>query len=163
MTDPSRNPADLAERHFQDHYNCCQSVLWAAAEARGLVCEGCIPAVGLAMGGGIGHTGRACGAVTGAVLAIGLAVDRAMADRPLRDRRDRANREAAALVHRFEDAFGTADCAVLLGFSWEDAGADARYRRQGAKTGVCLPCVRWAAEETVRLIDDLGERQEQQP
>ena len=155
MADPSRDAARLAERHFRDHYNCCQSVLWGVAEACGLVCDGRIPAVGLAMGGGIGHTGRACGAVTGAVLSLGLAVDRAFAEASIRERRDRANREAAALVHRFEDAFGTADCAVLLGFSWEDPGADTRYRREGAKTGVCLPCVRWAAEETARLIEGL--------
>jgi len=155
MADPSRDPARLAEAHFRAHYNCCQSVLWGVAEARGLMCEKCIPAVGLAMGGGVGHTGRVCGAVTGAAMAVGLAVDDAFAGASIRQRRDRANREAAALVHRFEAEFGTADCAVLLGFSWEDPDAEARYDRAGAKEGVCLPCVRWAAAEAARLIDDL--------
>jgi C_GCAxxG_C_C family probable redox protein len=155
MADPSRDAARLAEAHFHDHYNCCQSVLWGVTEARGLTCETCIPAVALAMGGGIGHTGRACGAVTGAVMAVGLAVDAAFAGVPIGERKDRANREAAALAHRFEAEFGTADCAVLLGFSWEDPDALARYDREGAKENVCLPCVRWAATEAVRLIDNL--------
>jgi len=155
MADPPRDPADLAEVHFRDHYNCCQSVLWGVAEACGLMRDGCIPAIGLAMGGGVGHTGRVCGAVTGAAMAIGLAVEEVVpAD--IRGRRDAANRAAAPLVHRFEAEFGTADCDRLLGFSWEDPDAEARYRRQGAKEGVCLPCVRWAAAEAARVIDDLG-------
>ncbi len=155
MTDPSRDAARLAESHFRAHYNCCQSVLWGVTEARGLTCRRCIPAVALAMGGGIGHTGRACGALTGAVMAIGFAVDAAFADVPISERKDRANRAAGAFVHRFEEEFGTPDCAVLLGFSWEEPDADARYRREGAKDGVCLPCVRWAAAEAARLIDGL--------
>jgi len=152
-----RTAADLAEVHFLEHFNCCQSTLWGVAEACGLACPRCIPAVALAMGGGIGHTGRACGAVSGTVMALGLAVDAAMAGQPIRDRKDQANAVAGAFVHRFEDRFGTADCAVLLGFSWEDAGALDRYDAENAKTHKCLPCIRWAAEEAERLIADLRE------
>jgi C_GCAxxG_C_C family probable redox protein len=152
---PEPNAADLAEAHFLDHYNCCQSTLWAVAEACGLACPRCIPAVALAMGGGIGHTGRACGAVTGAVMALGLAVDQAAAGVPIADRKDRANAVAGAFVGRFEETFGTADCAVLLGFCWDEPDAVGRYVREDAKTARCLPCVRWAAEEAARLIADL--------
>ncbi len=151
---PDAEAADLAEGHFVDHYNCCQSTLWGVAEARGLRCERCVPAVALGMGGGVGHTGRTCGAVTGAAMAIGLAVDQA-SDAPISDRKDLANAVVAPLVHRFEAEFGTADCAAILGFSWEDPGAEDRYDREDAKARRCLPCIRWAAAEAVRVIDDL--------
>jgi len=146
--------ADRAEAHFRDHYNCAQAVLWGVAETRGLMREGCIPAIALAMGGGVGHTGGVCGAVTGAALAIGLAVEE-VTPADIRGRRDAANRVVGPMVHRFEAEFGTADCRALLGFSWEDADADARYRREGAKEAICLPCIRWAAAEAVRLIDEV--------
>jgi len=154
MPESCQAAADRADAHFQEHYNCAQSVLWGVAETCDLACRACIPAVALAMGGGIGHTGRACGALTGAVMAVGLAVDRAVGG-SISDRRDEANRLAAALVHRFADEFGTTDCAAILGFSWEDPGALERYYRQNAKDEKCLPCVRWAAAEAARTIDDL--------
>ncbi|HUU90932.1 MAG TPA: C-GCAxxG-C-C family protein [Phycisphaerae bacterium] len=154
MPESCQTAPDRAEAHFQEHYNCAQSVLWGVAETCGLACPSCIPAVALAMGGGIGHTGRACGALTGAVMAIGLAVDRAV-DGSISDRKDEANRLAAALVHRFADEFGTTDCAAILGFSWEDPGALERYYRENAKDTKCMPCIRWAAAEAVRIIDDL--------
>ena len=154
MAEPHQAVADRAEAHFQEHYNCAQSVLWGVAETCGLACPACIPAVALAMGGGIGHTGRACGALTGAVMALGLAVDRAVGG-SISDKKDEANRLAAALVHRFADKFGTIDCAAILGFSWEESGALERYYRENAKDAKCTPCVRWAAAEAARTIEGL--------
>jgi len=149
---PKTAAADLAEAYFFEHYNCCQSTLWGIAEACGLACPRCIPAIALAMGGGVGHTGRVCGAVTGTAMALGLAVDAAMADRPIGDRKDRANEVAGAFVHRFEAQFGPASCTAILGFSWEDTGALDRYYAENAKTEKCLPRIRWAATEGARLI-----------
>lgn len=52
------------------HYNCAQSVLIPFAEKAGLDPE---LAYGLAAGFGAGmHTGRVCGAATGAIMALGL-------------------------------------------------------------------------------------------
>jgi len=154
MPESCQAAADRADEHFHEHYNCAQSVLWGVTETYDLACPSCIPAAALAMGGGIGHTGRACGALTGAVMAIGLAVDRAVGG-SISDRKDEANRLAAALVHRFADEFGTTDCATILGFSWEDSGALERYNRENAKDEKCTPCIRWAAAEAVRIIEDL--------
>ncbi len=150
--------AEAAERRFAEGYNCCQSVLWAVAEGMGRTCPRCIPAVGLAMGGGVGHTGRVCGALTGAVMALGLAVDAALAGRPIDRRKAEANRLAGGLVGRFVEVFGSADCADLLGFRWDAPRALQRYRQKGAKAAVCTPCVRWAAWEAARLVAGLRAR-----
>ncbi len=149
--------ADAADRYFQEGFNCAQAVLRAVAEARGLACPACIPAVALAMGGGIGHTGRACGALTGAVMAIGLAVDRRMAAAPITDRKGAAYRLAGRLVEAFASHFGSSDCAALLGFAWTEPGAVQRFERENLKAARCTVCVRWAADEAVRLVTTLGD------
>ena len=161
MAEPFRAAGDRADRHFQQHYNCAQSVLWAVAETCGLACPACIPAVALAMGGGIGHTGRACGALTGAVMALGLAVDRAVVGGSLSARKDEANRLTDALVHRFADEFGSTDCLALLGFSWSEADAVERWHRQRRRK--CDRYVRWAAAEAARIIDDLRAGAQSEP
>ncbi len=151
---PEASAADLAQARFLEHYNCAQSTLWGVAEARGLGCAECIPAIAWALGGGVGHTGRVCGAVIGAAMAIGLAIDEAVPG-SVWDRKDEANRVVGDLVRRFEAEFGSADCAALLGFAWDEPDAVDRYVAVGAKEATCLPCVRWAATEAARLIDDL--------
>jgi len=152
MVQADQAAAARADEHFHEHYNCAQSVLWGVTETYDLACPSCIPAAALAMGGGIGHTGGACGALTGAVMAVGLAVDRAVGG-SISDRKDEANRLAAALVHRFADEFGTTDCLALLGFSWSEADAVERWYGQRGRT--CDRYVRWAAAEAARTIDDL--------
>ena len=152
MPESCQAAAARADEHFHEHYNCAQSVLWGVAETCDLACRACIPAVALAMGGGIGHTGRACGALTGAAMAVGLAVDGVVGG-SISDRKDEANRLTAALVHRFADEFGATDCLALLGFGWSEADAVERWYGQRGQT--CDRYVRWAAAEAARTIDDL--------
>lgn len=151
MSGSREDVADLADRCFQQGHNCAQSVLRAVAETRGMACPRCIPAVALAMGGGIGHTGKACGALTGGVMAVGLAVDRHVAG-PIEARKAEANRLAGKFVTDFTARFGSPDCAALLGFSWSEPDAPERFARENAKAARCTPCVRWAAAEVDRLL-----------
>lgn len=154
MTDSAASVADRADAYFQQGHNCAQAVLKAVAEVRGLECPGCIPAVALAMGGGIGRTGHACGAVTGAVMVIGLAMDRA-ARGGLVERKQAACGAAGRFVKAFIAEFGSADCRGILGFDWSEPGAMARAERENAKQVRCTPCVRWAAAEAARVIDEV--------
>ena len=154
MTEPTSSVADVAARYFQEGHNCAQAVLRAVAEAEGLTCSQCIPGVALAMGGGIGHAGKACGAITGAAMALGLAVDRFVSG-PMPAKKPVAYRLAGDLVNRFAARFGAADCEAILGFSWGEPGAMDRFRREGFMQTKCTPCVRWAAEEAARLVAEV--------
>jgi hypothetical protein len=66
------NPIDIAEARHQEGYSCSQSVFSALAELWKID-----PAVSLRIdagfGGGLARSGRTCGCVTGAIMAIGLA------------------------------------------------------------------------------------------
>jgi C_GCAxxG_C_C family probable redox protein len=154
MAGTSSPVADAADRYFQEGLNCAQAVLRAVAEARGLACPQCIPGVALAMGGGVGHTGHICGSATGGVMAIGLAVDKAMAGTSA-EKKQAAYRAGGRLVREFAAVFGSADCRDILGFDWSEPGALERARRENIKSCKCTPCVRWAAEEADRLIAEI--------
>lgn len=79
---------DVVERTlsaFDEGFSCSQSVFSAFAPELGLDREMALR-VATAFGGGMGHRGDTCGAVTGAFLAIGLKHGRVKAeDREIRD------------------------------------------------------------------------------
>ncbi len=56
---------------FKDSFNCAQAVFSSHCERFGIQKENAYKIAG-GFGGGMGHTGEACGAVTGAIMLIGL-------------------------------------------------------------------------------------------
>lgn len=80
------------------HYNCCQSVLIPFANQLGLS-EEQANALGAHFGSGMRH-GATCGALTGALMAAGLAGKDAEA--------------AAQMLRQFRETNGCTDCAGLL-------------------------------------------------
>ena len=80
------------------HYNCCQSVLVPFADLCGLDKETAFR-LGANFGSGMRH-GSTCGAVTGALMVLGLA--------------GKGADEATALMRRFREKNQVLDCANLL-------------------------------------------------
>ena len=62
---------DLARSRFSEGFSCSQSVLAAFAPEFGLDVDAALR-VAAAFGGGMGRPGHPCGAVTGALMALGL-------------------------------------------------------------------------------------------
>ena len=126
MIDP-KQAGQQAEELFYKGYNCCESVITMMAEAFGKRCPECIPALGTGMGGGVGHTGHVCGAVTGGAMAIGLASTL----KKLKDHgaeKQWAIALATELVDAFEREFSSVECGTLLGMDLRAADAAERYR-----------------------------------
>lgn len=65
------NKGDYAVNCFNSGFNCSQSVLTAFCMDFGLDEKLALKIAG-SLGGGMGHIGEACGAVTGAFLVLGL-------------------------------------------------------------------------------------------
>ena len=85
--------ADHAVEKFRQGYNCSQSVVAAFAEDYGID-EQTAALHARGFGGGMGRTGGVCGAVSGAVMVIGLSTWD-IADT------DEAKHRAYALVREF--------------------------------------------------------------
>jgi C_GCAxxG_C_C family probable redox protein len=107
-----RAAEELAASLFEQGFTCGQAVLAAFAEVHGLDRDAALK-LACAHGGGIARTGSTCGAVSGALMAIGLAHGRTKVE-------DEAAREktyaaALALLERFREEHGSDVCRQLLG------------------------------------------------
>ena len=86
------------------HYNCCQSVLVPFAQEMGLTPEQAFR-LGSHFGAGMRH-GSTCGAVTSALMVLGLA--------------GKGPDEATEFMRRFREKNGALDCAGLLRMAKEN-------------------------------------------
>ena len=86
------------------HFNCCQSVLVPFCEACGLTEEAAYQ-LGAHFGAGMKH-GSTCGAVTSALMVLGLA--------------GKGADEAAQFMRRFRERNRALDCADLLRMAREN-------------------------------------------
>ena len=106
----TKSRADQAVSVFQSGFNCSQSVFTPFSE--GLDRDTALK-VSCGFGGGMGHTGCTCGAVSGAAMAIGLRFGKVKVE-------DNAAKEKTyALVEEFsrnfKERYGSLDCTELIG------------------------------------------------
>lgn len=83
--------------------NCCQSVLGSCCERFGLTSEQSYR-IGAFLGGGA-RAGELCGAVSGALMALGLAYG---------DENNRECEKSAEFLAAFREKFGTLRCGELV-------------------------------------------------
>jgi C_GCAxxG_C_C family probable redox protein len=102
---------DLALARFSEGFSCSQSVLAAFAPDLGLDADAALR-VSAAFGGGMGRLGHTCGAVTGALMALGLKDGATVPDPAAKERTYALTRE---FIARFEARHGATACADLLG------------------------------------------------
>jgi len=125
---------DTAEAIFARGFNCAQAVLGAFAEDLGMDFQAAMR-VASSLGGGIAHTGEACGAAIGMCMAYGLAAG--YCTDPDMDTKSAHNARVKAMMEAFRAKFGHMDCDDL---------------RVVGNRSVCVPYVRFAAEEAERAI-----------
>ncbi len=140
---------ERAEALFMQGYNCAESVLAAVAECLELGCD-CIPAIATGMGGGVGHTGHTCGAVSGAAMAIGLVTPQKKLPDHAAEKKW-ANDVGTEMVAAFRRKFDAVNCRDLLGVDFSQPGSAEKYKQKNCKP-LCCGFVRFAADWTVRRL-----------
>jgi C_GCAxxG_C_C family probable redox protein len=140
--------AEAAAAAFKEGFSCSQAVFTAFSGDLGLERLQALK-ISQALGGGMGHQGEACGAVTGAYLAIGLKHGRTRADDVAA--RDRTYDLMKTFAEQFKALHGSITCPCLLGcdIGTEDGMREARARDLFQK--LCANYVRDAAE----ILEDL--------
>ena len=138
---------DRAEELFREGFMCSQAVLMAFARTLEMN-EPQAARVASAFGAGMARHGWTCGAVTGALMAVGLHAGHATAeDAPAKD--DVLAR-AQALVARFEERHGATACRQLVGANMLDAAERQAASDRGVFKTLCPQLVRTAAS----LVDE---------
>jgi len=142
--------ADRAVAVFKKGFSCSQAILSTYGPDLGLDRETALR-VSEGFVGGIACLGGTCGAVTGAVMVLGLRYGRTQAD----DRKALAKtvRSVREFVRCFEERNGTSACSELLGCKIDTPEREQEAGRRGLFSSVCPKAVRDAAEILEKLLE----------
>lgn len=124
-------------------YNCAQSVSSVFAGDAG-VPEEIILRAATGFGGGMGHTGGACGAVSGAILIIGLMAGSTGPDE--KEAKDLTYALTREFIARFTQKNGNTSCTGLLGYDLSTDEGLARVREQNLTRSLCPRYIRDAVD-----------------
>ena len=135
--------SDEAVEIFKSGCNCSQAVLSVFAPELGLDKSTALK-IATGFGGGIGHLGQTCGAVTGAVMVISLKSGLSLPSTY------QSNQKVYDIVGHLADEFkkkhGSIMCWKLIGVDFNDPQAYREARRKNLFYETCPKFVRDAVE-----------------
>jgi C_GCAxxG_C_C family probable redox protein len=139
-----------AKRNFNSGYNCAESVLLTTSRRLGHSIrnsESCIPRIATGFGGGIGRNGDVCGALSGGIIAISLALGRDNGEQS----RDPCYAAADRFYTDFVEKFGSCRCRELTGVNLKTPeGRTTHLNRIHQER--CNLIVAWAARKVDEII-----------
>ncbi len=128
---------------FEQGFNCCQAMLSTYGPRFGLDRELAIKLAN-GFGGGIGHQGETCGAVTGAIMVIGLKHGATLADD--KDSSDKTYELVERFLEAFKTRHGSTLCRELLDCDISTPQGLQAAREKGLFEERCPNFVRASAE-----------------
>ncbi len=142
------NVRKSAEESFASGLYCAESVLLALARAQGIESD-LVPKVATAFCSGMARTCGTCGALTGAIMGVSLALGRTKSS----DSPQPSYTATQRLIGEFEQEFGARDCHVLLGCDLATPQGQAMFRER--KLGrLCAQYTGKAAEIAARIVEE---------
>ena len=154
IKDKALSPGDRAVELFDKGMRCSQAVFKAVAEAFGCGSEDVVAALE-PFGGGLAATGRVCGALPGALAAVGFALSKNGHDPKERARHSaQASRGVVQAFEQVSSGFGGIDCSLIARVDWEDPRDVAAFRKGAdGRRDRCRLVVREAADRAAALIE----------
>ena len=141
---------DTALGHFREGsgFNCAHSVLLAFAPDFGMDKD--LARLAAAFGGGLARSGQTCGAVTGALMVLGL--KHGITDPGDQETRDRAYALAKDFLARYRERRGTVLCRDLLGYDVGTTEGRRAVKEQKLWTRLCTGIIRDAVEILEKML-----------
>jgi C_GCAxxG_C_C family probable redox protein len=144
MTDPVK----IAQERFDQKFNCSQSVFSAFASQLGIQDEIALK-LASPFGGGTAHQGHVCGAVTGALMVLGVQKGNATPET-----KEETYRLAEEYIKRFQELHGSILCRELTGHDISKPVEMQKARDQGVFQTTCPGLVKDAAELASEFLDE---------
>lgn len=142
-------PENNVIRLFDSGWNCAEAVLLATSQdVLPRKVETIIPRVATGFGGGMSRNGDVCGALTGGIMGIGLAVGRNSAE----ESRDRCYEAVDRFYSAFVTEFGTCKCRELTGLDLKTEKGRAEYQTR-IHLERCTKIVSWAARVASQIAE----------
>ena len=150
MKSEEQAAVDRAEALFREGFSCSQAVLMAFAPSLGMN-ETQAALVSSAFGGGMARHGWTCGALTGAMMAMGLHAGYASAQDAAA--KDELYAKVQALVAGFEARHGATACRQLVGANMLDPIDRQAASDRGVFKTLCPELVRTAASLVAKELE----------
>ncbi len=138
-----------AKDSFENHFNCAQSVFKPFVKRLGMDVDLAMK-ITTPFGGGMGHMGQVCGAVSGGVMALGLAKGSSEYDA---EKNDACYALAQAFQERFIELHGDVTCPGLLGLDIGDPDELQQVRDEDLFHTLCPVFVADAARIVGELLE----------
>ena len=147
MTLKTTEAAEKAVTLFDSGYNCAESILLALSlhfNKKSPI----IPRIATGFGAGIGRSGQTCGALSAAVMAIGLlrGCDRGKEER---EKRNAAYESVRRMVKAFEKEFRSSQCRVLTQCDLETEEGKEKYRKEELHEKLCPRLIEWCVNHVI--------------
>jgi len=140
--------AEEAKKQFEKGFLCAPAVLSTYSEQLGLD-KALALKIACGFGGGIGRMGRTCGAVTGAVMAIGLKYGQVnLVDE---ESRLRTYTLVKGFIDKFTTLHGSIECKDLIGYDLSNSGELRLARESGVFQNKCPGFV----YDSARILEDI--------
>jgi C_GCAxxG_C_C family probable redox protein len=143
--------AKSARKQFEKGFSCAPAVVSTYGQQFGLGEELALK-ISCGFGGGIGRMGRTCGAVTGAVMVIGL--KHGQTDVADEESRQETHRLVKEFISKFTALHGSVECRELIGYDLSNPRELRAARKSGVFESKCAGFVYDAAcilEDVLRL------------
>lgn len=135
-----------AKTRFEEHFSCSQSVFSTLAPEMGLSEEMALK-IASAFGGGMSHHGEVCGAVTGALMSLGLKFGSTSPENE-----ETIRKASQELMKRFNEKNGSLLCRELLGYHLIVPEERKKAKESGIIRSLCPLLVQNAAELAVEIM-----------
>ncbi len=135
------NHVEKAEHYFSNNFNCSQAVFATFAEELGMDKETALR-IGTPFGSGA-RRGEICGAVSGALMVLGLKYGHCHSENA--EEKARAYQVADDFLNRFSEAKGSVVCRELLKYDLTKEADMKEIMKQNLFRTVCPEMVKCAA------------------
>ncbi|MBA7613860.1 hypothetical protein ES703_21118 [subsurface metagenome] len=139
----------LAASHAAEEFLCSEAVLMALAKYLGVESK-LIPKIATGFGAGIGRQGEVCGALSGAVMGLGLKFGRDVPGFTEDDRRPYWY--TTELMEGFRELHGHLRCGDLLGLDLTDPEDYRKYSERKLWATKCRDLITSATEQAYELL-----------
>jgi len=146
----THHEVEQAVAFYNQGYTCSQSIL-ASFAARYNLQQNLAFRIGESFGAGTSCTGDMCGAVTGAIMVLGLQYGSALSNDGAA--RSYTYQRVQELIQRFRVIHGSIQCTDLLGYNLSDPQQLQTVWEKGLFMQLCPILVRDAAQILLEMIE----------
>ncbi|MCE5329832.1 C-GCAxxG-C-C family protein [bacterium] len=138
-----------AQANFASGFNCAESVLLAIAKEL-KIRSASVPKVATGFGAGVGKHGDICGALSGAVMAMGIVEGRT--NPKDQESKTKIYAKTAILMEEFKKEFGYITCRDLTGCDLLTKEGQDKFSDHKIHEQICTGFVAFAAGKGLELI-----------